>query len=479
MPGVLLLAVAADAQVCRLSVAGLNRERRVAGPVSAECPGRFVIHTSPFGNWGVTSNYGPKLNGHQFQGWCRDTFTCDNDGNCRVNCRDGWYEWNSCTTVARYSPPNCTLYNTPGCMEQVSTQGINVLGTQTVDVAVRCPIDRNGDGVADEGGCKDVTVYSHGDNFMSLYELDPGGPDELVQTLHFPATPVPLSCGVQDCPAAGSNWVAPSFVQSPSAPAKVYAELATVVNFGVFVDAGNVCRAVAARHLNAASYAPGALAPGSLVAAFGERLAAARASAPGTPLPRTLAGTSVSVTDSSGAVHEAGLLFVSPNQVNYEMPPAAAGAARIIIRSEPGGVQAAAAEIGAPAPGLFTANSDGRGPPAANAVRVRAGGAQEFLPVFLCAAGPGSCTPAPIPLGPEPEQIYLILYGTGIRGAATVSVRAADVLCPVTYAGPQGQYGGLDQVNVLLPRELAGRGTVTLSLTAGGKSANPVTVRIQ
>src|SRR3990172_2815848 len=88
----LIAAVAAEGQVCRLSIAGLNRGRRVSGPVSTECPSLFVVHTAPFGNWGVTSNFGPKLNGHQFEGWCHDTRTCDNDGDCRVNCTDGWYE---------------------------------------------------------------------------------------------------------------------------------------------------------------------------------------------------------------------------------------------------------------------------------------------------------------------------------------------------------------------------------------------------
>ena len=56
-----LLLPTSDAQVCRLSVAGLNRARRVTGPIRAECSTQ-VVHTAPFGNWGVTSNYGQKGN---------------------------------------------------------------------------------------------------------------------------------------------------------------------------------------------------------------------------------------------------------------------------------------------------------------------------------------------------------------------------------------------------------------------------------
>src|SRR5687768_5186114 len=64
----------ASGQVCRISTSGLNRNRRVVGPVHAECP--VSIHSVPFGNWGVTSNFGQKQDGTQFQGWCHDTPVC-------------------------------------------------------------------------------------------------------------------------------------------------------------------------------------------------------------------------------------------------------------------------------------------------------------------------------------------------------------------------------------------------------------------
>ena len=68
---VVLLGFPLSAQVCRLSVAGLNQSRRVVGAVHAECPG--APHTAPFGNWGVGSNYGQKGDSHQFDGWCHNT----------------------------------------------------------------------------------------------------------------------------------------------------------------------------------------------------------------------------------------------------------------------------------------------------------------------------------------------------------------------------------------------------------------------
>ena len=64
-------------QTCRVSVAGLNRARKVTGAVHAECP-QDVVHSPPFGNWGVCSNYGSKHDGHQFDGWCHEAVICDN-----------------------------------------------------------------------------------------------------------------------------------------------------------------------------------------------------------------------------------------------------------------------------------------------------------------------------------------------------------------------------------------------------------------
>jgi len=43
----------------------------------------------------------------------------------------------------------------------------------------------------------------------------------------------------------------------------------------------------------------------------------------------------------------------------------------------------------------------------------------------------------------------------------------------------QGSFTGLDQVNVLLPPSLAGKGNVTVQLTANGIAANPVNLTIQ
>ena len=448
--------------------------------MNAECP--HPLHTAPFGNWGVTSNFGQRLDGRQFEGWCRDHRACDNQGNCSVNCRDNWYEWNSCTDDPLFKPPNCTLYNDRDCTEQVTATGVNVLGTVSVDVPVSCPVDRNADTVLDEGGCRDVASFSRGTNFMTLYELDPLTGDDLVQTLYYPPAPVRLACDSLSCPPTGSDWVRPSGFDSPVSPQRVDAEYAIVVNFGTFVDQNGTCRLVTSsvRSVSAASFSGPAVAPGSIVSGFGAGLALATEAAAGVPLPLTLAGVQVRITDAGGGAHQAPLYFVSPSQVNFVMPETVAAGQAVVAVSRAGVVRATGvAQVADVAPGIFTANADARGVPAAIAVRGRPDGTQTFEAVFQCGSASGSCVPVPLLLGPSNEQLYLVLFGTGIRRSQAVRVLTGGVDAQVSYSGPQPFYPGLDQVNVLLPRALAERGDVDVRLNTDGKEANTVRIIVR
>lgn len=476
----LVLAGTASAQVCRLSVAGVNRNRRVMGPVSAECP--FSVHSVPFGNWGVTSPFGLKIDGRQFEGWCNNTRVCDNNGNCSVQCRDGWYEWNSCTDHPLYRAPNDTLYNSESGTQQVSVTDINVHGSRTVDVPVSCPVDADADGVAESGGCASAVTYRSGVNFMSLYELDPGTTDDLIQTIYFPEAVLDTACTVWGCPSAATEWAAPIGYDSPTSPAKVYAEVAVLINLGMFVDTGRICRLSTLRAdvVSAASYvAP--VAPESIASAFGEGFAFQAVNATAMPLPTTLGGTTVSVTDSLGVTRSAPLFYVSPGQINFETPAnTAAGPARVTVTRSDGISSRSAVQVDTVAPALFAANANGTGAASAIAVRVSADSSQTVLPVFECETSGLNCVVTPIDLGSESDQVILVLFGTGIRfGTGSVELRIGGVAADVLYAGAQGEYVGLDQVNVRLMRTLAGRGMVGVSLTVAGKTSNVVEIAVQ
>jgi uncharacterized protein (TIGR03437 family) len=451
--------------------------------VHAECSDE-IVHTPPFGNWGVTSNYGQKGDSHQFDGWCHDTRTCNNSGACQVSCTAGWYEWNSCTDDAPYRPPNCSLYNAANCAEQATTTGVNVHGTMHVTIPVRCP--STAAGAPDQGGCSDVRAYSSGTNFMSLYELDPATPDDLIQTLYFPETRVSLTCDAWGCAPAVSSWVAPSAYDSPTSPAKVYAELATVVNWGAFVDVFLVCNASrpAVAYVSAASYSGPVLAPESIASGFSLGLSPVTASAETVPLPTSLGGVSLQITDSLRKLHGVPLFFVSPGQVNFAVPGgAAAGPAVIAVYRGQVQMFSGSVQIEAVAPALFSANSDGRGVAAALAVHVKPDGSQSWHYVFTPEAPSGSRTSTPIDMGPDNETVFLVLFGTGIRGRSRLSAVRATVAgfsADVEYAGPQPDFVGLDQVNVRLPRDPAmPRGEVDVVLMVDERSANKVTVNIK
>jgi uncharacterized protein (TIGR03437 family) len=224
--------------------------------------------------------------------------------------------------------------------------------------------------------------------------------------------------------------------------------------------------------VSAASY-NWALAPGSIAVAFGSNLAMGTASANSARLPTSLAGTTVTITDGANVDHIAPLFYVSPAQVAFLIPPdTAGGVALITISNTDGTVSLGSAPAFAAAPSLFTSDASGSGLPAAQVVRVKADGSQSYELV-------GS---SPIDLGPDTDQLMLVLYGTGIRGSSSpggVKVTIGGMNSPVAYAGPQGAFAGLDQVNVPLPRSLAGRGSVDVVLTVDGFAANTVTINVR
>ncbi|MGH9672637.1 MAG: FG-GAP-like repeat-containing protein, partial [Bryobacteraceae bacterium] len=233
-------------------------------------------------------------------------------------------------------------------------------------------------------------------------------------------------------------------------------------------------------HVPAAGFEFAPIAPASIVSAFGQGLAAMTMAADSVPLPVTLGGASVLVEDSRGAQYPAPLFFVSPGQVNYLLPPDVfPGPVRITITPGTGSPKLGGTLVTEVAAALFTLNAERLA--AAQVLRVSAGGEQTVEAVFRVESGT-RIVAEPIDLGPPSDQVYLLLYGTGIRpqaGAAGVRATVGGIPATVLYAGPQGGFEGLDQVNLLLPRLLAGRGSVEVVLTIGEAESNAVRVTIR
>jgi uncharacterized protein (TIGR03437 family) len=128
-------------------------------------------------------------------------------------------------------------------------------------------------------------------------------------------------------------------------------------------------------------------------------------------------------------------------------------------------------------PGLFTANDSGAGPLAAQVVSVAPGGAQTYT--NTATLNGQTFVNAPIVLTPAANTFYLLLYGTGIRFGSVITVSINGTTFTPAYAGAQGTYAGLDQINVLLPASLAGTGTVNVTVTVDGQVSNTGTITFQ
>jgi len=233
--------------------------------------------------------------------------------------------------------------------------------------------------------------------------------------------------------------------------------------------------------VNSASYRSAVAAPQQLVTAFGSGFSSQTLQATSQPLPPALGDTNIVIADSKGTSKTAPLLYVSANQASFLIPDGLApGTATAKVMRGGNPVLTGTLNIGAVSPGLYSANGNGAGVAAATAFQVDASGASTPLVVFSCQSGiPLSCLSSPLSVGDSTDTLYVSLYGTGIRGAKSVQAFVAGQPVQVLFSGAQGQYAGLDQVNISVPRGLAGTGEASVYLIADGQVSNMTTVKIQ
>ena len=173
----------------------------------------------------------------------------------------------------------------------------------------------------------------------------------------------------------------------------------------------------------------------------------------------------MTVTDVNGTTRQANVYYSSAEQINFVVPlDLVPGQARIAVRDATGALtNNTTANLQNTALALFTANATGKGVAAALAFRVEKDGSQSAVPVFHC-AGPLLCIAERLEVS-DSRPLFVSLYGTGIRGASSISaIRVTIGGTPVTieYAGAQRQFAGLDQINLRLPGSLNGKGETDL-----------------
>lgn len=246
--------------------------------------------------------------------------------------------------------------------------------------------------------------------------------------------------------------------------------------------------ATSAAAVSAASYRATDITLGGIVSVFGTGLATTTKAAGNQPLPTELEGVTATVIGRN-LNRPCQLFFVSPQQINLLLPqiefflPQPTEALLTIHRN---GLVVAAASlpIRAFAPALFTANANGQGVAAAVALRVKADGTQVYESISRLDTTSNRFVATPIEVSNPAEQVFLILFGTGIGYRpyfrTDLLAQVGGQNCEITFAGPQGSLVGIDQVNVRLPQNLAGRGEVEIVLTTReGAMANPVRINLK
>ena len=228
--------------------------------------------------------------------------------------------------------------------------------------------------------------------------------------------------------------------------------------------------------VNGASFATdNTLTPEGIASAFGSFVTQnpAGENAASQPLPTTLSGLSLTVNGTP-----AQLFYAGPGQVNFLVPSGTAiGTANVIVTSSNGTTKSGTMKIVATTPGVFAANQSGSGFAAAQTTK----DGITNTPVVN-----DNGTPRDIDAGSTASPTYLVLYATGVRKvpaanpnddngvAEAVTVTIQGVPTTVTYAGPQGQFVGLDQINAIIPPELAGLGVVDVQLSVKTGTNPPI-----
>lgn len=221
--------------------------------------------------------------------------------------------------------------------------------------------------------------------------------------------------------------------------------------------------------VNGASFQGGSTAPAAIVSGFGAGLAASAALASSLPLPTALGETAVRVGST-----DAPLFFVSPTQINFQVPTTLTGRQTVqVLRS---GVAVASGELdlGLASPALFTLNQSGSGPVAAlnqdGSVASADGclaGAKPAAPgsvVQLFGTGQGALTP-PVssgqPAPASPPSVTPTLPQVTLGGVAV----------SVEFSGAAPNFVGLWQINIRIPQNPPSGTAVPVVVTIEGRSS--------
>ncbi len=223
--------------------------------------------------------------------------------------------------------------------------------------------------------------------------------------------------------------------------------------------------------VNAADLSP-SVAPGGLMSIFGTNMSPVNVATKEIPLPTALGDSCLTVNGLPVP-----LIFMSPTQINAQMPFQAVGNVTLIVRT-PGGVSDNYNLVIQPnAPGVFRASVQGYNSPIPTVIRnenqtiattsnpVHRG---DTLSIYLTGMGRTS-PPVEAGLVSPANPLAIVL--------APATVTLGGITLQVAYAGLAPGQVGVYQINVVVPRNVPTGLTVPLNITQGeGSTSLPVRV---
>jgi uncharacterized protein (TIGR03437 family) len=307
---------------------------------------------------------------------------------------------------------------------------------------------------------------SSGNSTLSL-SFSAGTPDWAVATLPSSQTTSWLTVS----PRSGSGSAQLSIHVSPGALGKgVYTAMLVIqsvnaapqfINVPITLLVGDTSKIQIGGVGNAATNAQ-AFAPGMLMSVYGSQLApAGTAQLAGTlPLPLNLVGVSATVNGLT-----APLYYLSPGQLNVQVPYEASAGTAILGINNNGQVASFPFQVTAAAPGIFT-------DPSGSLVPNGSGKAGATLLLFITGAGdltpsiPTGYTPAAqTPLADLPQTLL------------PVTVTVGGVSAKVSFAGVSYGLVGVTQINFVMPDGVPS-GAQPVVVTVGGIAAPRANVTV-